>query len=60
MQKFEYIIEQIESTTRPLKIQETTASLNTLGIEGWELVAIVPIEEFHGKESLFYFKRPLK
>lgn len=60
MQKFEYTVEQIETVAGPLKIVDASATLNRLGVDGWELVAVIPVEEFHGKESLFYFKRSVE
>ena len=45
-----------EYATTPLMIHNTTAILNTWGVDGWELVQIVT-----GPEGglVAYFKRPL-
>ena len=30
-----------------------------LGEDGWELITVVPIASTEGKQSIFYFKKPI-
>jgi hypothetical protein len=50
MQKWEYL-------TAPLLVHNTKMILDNFGVEGWELVAIVPGP--NPENLVAYFKRPL-
>jgi hypothetical protein len=57
MKRYEYLIESFVSIHRPKEMTSVCRALTSLGRDGWELVAVVPMQGNHSEESLFYFKR---
>ena len=55
MTKFQYLVTPLD-TSDPVR---ATTSLKEFGADGWELVSVIPITDYNGEKSLFYFKRPI-
>ncbi len=58
MHKYKYLVMAFDTTDAQITMEKTTSRLNELGGEGWDLVSVVPIKDYNGESSLFYFKRP--
>lgn len=59
MQKYEYLAITSETDESPQTLENTALLLNKQGVAGWELVSVVPISDYKGEKSFFYFKRPV-
>ena len=57
MKKYECLVQPFDSDNAAKKMKFVSDGLTALGEDGWELVAVVPIQDYHGEVSLFYFKR---
>jgi hypothetical protein len=57
VKRYEYLIEALVSNDAAKEMNSVARALTALGKNGWELVTVVPIENYHGESSLFYFKR---
>jgi hypothetical protein len=58
MQKYEYTVQELSTIGGPKANAKTSVSLTEFGDMGWELVAVVPLLQYHNESSLFIFKRP--
>jgi hypothetical protein len=59
MVKYKYLVITFETDDSLQTIENTTLLLTKQGEAGWELVSVVPISDYKGEKSLFYFKQPI-
>jgi len=53
---YEYLIQAYVSSDSPKEMKSVSRTLTAIGKDGWELVAVVPMQDYRGELSLFYFK----